>query len=70
MDVGNTYRVRNKLESDVGEAVDVTETVSLLNFVGAMLRQPASRIKATKKTAVWNLISYLYLSARDLTKSR
>jgi len=36
MDVGNTYWVRNKLESDTGETVEVTELVLVIEDVGAV----------------------------------
>jgi hypothetical protein len=37
MDVGNTYMLRKRLESDVGEAVDVTGMSLVLVDVGAPL---------------------------------
>ena len=60
MDVGNTYWLRNKLESDVGEAVDVTETVLLPEDVEPTFLQPARktaiRIKVIYRLAVTNFI--------------
>lgn len=43
MDDGKAYWLRNKLESDVGDAVDVTGTISVLDDVGIKLPQPARR---------------------------
>ena len=43
MDVGNVYMVRNKLESDVGDAVDVTGITSVFEDAGTALRQPARK---------------------------
>ena len=40
---GNTYMLRNKLESDVGDAVDVTSMICLLDDVGMKLPQPARK---------------------------
>jgi len=37
MDAGNTYMLRNKLESEVGEAVDVTGMIFVLEDFGATL---------------------------------
>ena len=52
MDVGNTYILRNKLESDVGEAVDVTETILVLDAVGAILWQFVRRLTSRSKVIV------------------
>jgi hypothetical protein len=43
MDDGKAYWLRNKLESDVGDAVDVTGTISVPDDVGMMFPQPARR---------------------------
>jgi hypothetical protein len=63
MDAGNTYMVRNKLESDAGDAVDVTGMVASLETVGITLPQAArntpSRIKAMKRHIVLNFIFHL-----------
>lgn len=60
MDVGNTYWVRNKLESDAGEAVGVTEMVLLPEDVEPAFLQPARkttiRIKVTKRFTFTNFI--------------
>jgi hypothetical protein len=44
MDAGNVYMLRNKLESDVGEAVDVTDMNAELEDVGVALRQFARKL--------------------------
>jgi hypothetical protein len=66
MDVENTYWVRNKLESDAGEAVDVTEMVLLPEDVEPAFLQPARkttvRNKMTKRLAVTDFtLAFTYL---------
>jgi hypothetical protein len=60
MDAGNTYIVRNKLESDIGDTVDITGMVASLEAVGITLPQSArntpSRINATKRHIILNFI--------------
>ena len=54
MDVGNTYWVKNKLESDTGETVGITELV--LVVIEGVLWQPVSR----NRIAVRVLIHFIF----------
>ena len=59
MDDGKAYWLRNKLESDVGEAVDVIGTIAVPDDIGMMFSQPTIRI--TIKTKLDDVLDFILI---------